>query len=206
MILVGQYGSPFVRRVAVTLNHYGIAYDRQVKSVYGDFDDVLEVNPLGKVPALQLDGGEVLVDSALILNYLDEQAGPDAALVPPSGPGRWRILQRVTVAAGLSEKVVELNTETLRRPPGMTDEERAERCRRQIMSALTWLENDFLGPWMGGEAMTQADVTAAVAWTHMANRQPDFTDGIAGQFPALAGLAAQAEALPAFLAVPSQEG
>jgi glutathione S-transferase len=206
MILVGQYGSPFVRRVAVTLTHYGMAFERQVVSVYGDFDDVLDVNPLGKVPALKLDGADVLVDSAVILHYLDDLAGPEASLVPLSGAERWRVLQRVTVAAGLSEKVVELNTETLRRPPGKTDEERAGRCRRQILSALAWLEQDFQGPWMCGGDMTQADVTAAVAWTHMANRQPDFTQEIAGQFPSLASLNAKAEALPAFQSVPSQEG
>jgi hypothetical protein len=49
MILVGQYDSPFVRRVAVTMNVYAMAFERQVLSVFSDFDAMLVINPLGKV-------------------------------------------------------------------------------------------------------------------------------------------------------------
>lgn len=87
MILVGQLDSPFVRRVAATLSHYGLAFDRHVLSVFGDPDEVRRLNPLGKVPALIIDDGETLIDSAMIIDYLDELAGPDRALTPRSGPG-----------------------------------------------------------------------------------------------------------------------
>ena len=50
MILIGRYDSPFVRRVAVALNFYGIAFERRLTSVFRDFDELLAVNPLGKVP------------------------------------------------------------------------------------------------------------------------------------------------------------
>lgn len=60
MILVGQYDSPFVRRVAVTLNLYGLPFGRWSFSVFKDFDAVLALNPLGKVPVLTLDDGEGL--------------------------------------------------------------------------------------------------------------------------------------------------
>ena len=85
MILVGQLDSPFVRRVAVSMNFYGIAFERQVISVYADADAVRAVNPLGKVPALILDGGETLFDSQMILDHLDELAGPERALTPSAG-------------------------------------------------------------------------------------------------------------------------
>ena len=70
MILVGQYDSPFVRRVAVTLHHYGMPFERQVLSVFADAAAVRAVNPLGQVPALRLDDGETLFDSAAILDWL----------------------------------------------------------------------------------------------------------------------------------------
>ena len=60
MILIGQYDSPFVRRVAISLHHFGLAFDREVMSVFGDFDELTRQNPLGRVPALRLDDGEVL--------------------------------------------------------------------------------------------------------------------------------------------------
>ena len=74
MILVGQMDSPFVRRVAVTLNLYAMPFEREIISVYGDADAVRKINPLGKVPALVLEDGETLFDSQMIIDYLDEQA------------------------------------------------------------------------------------------------------------------------------------
>ena len=77
MILVGQYDSPFVRRVAVALNHYSMAFEREVLSVFQDFDAMLAVNPLGKVPVLILSGGEPIYDSRAIVEYLEHR--PTAA-------------------------------------------------------------------------------------------------------------------------------
>src|SRR5262249_57239123 len=77
MILIGQYDSPFVRRVAVTLHCYDLPFERRVLSVFTDFDAMLTINPLGKVPVLQLDDGERLFDSRAILDYLDSLVAPD---------------------------------------------------------------------------------------------------------------------------------
>ena len=85
MILVGQYDSPYVRRVAVSLRVLGFAYEHDTRSVFGDFDAMREVNPLGRIPSLVLDGGEVLIDSAAILDWLDQTVGPARALRLPSG-------------------------------------------------------------------------------------------------------------------------
>ena len=71
MILVGQYDSPFVRRVAVSLRVLGFSYEHDTRSVFGDFDAMRQVNPLGRIPSLVLDGGEVLIDSTAILDWFD---------------------------------------------------------------------------------------------------------------------------------------
>lgn len=86
MILVGQLDSPFVRRVAVSMTILGVPFERDGSSVMRNFEDVSRVNPLGRVPALVLDDGEVLVDSNAILDWLDGESGPDRALMPPPGP------------------------------------------------------------------------------------------------------------------------
>ncbi len=51
MILVGQYDSPFVRRVAIALNYFGMEFERHVLSTFQNLDEMLAINPLGKVPA-----------------------------------------------------------------------------------------------------------------------------------------------------------
>jgi glutathione S-transferase len=90
MILVGQYESPYVRRTAVSLRVLGFAYEHDTRSVFGDFDTVRQTNPLGRIPSLILDDGQVLIDSGAILDWLDQTVGPARALVPPAGAERRR--------------------------------------------------------------------------------------------------------------------
>ena len=205
MILVGQMDSPFVRRVAVTMNLYGMAFDREVLSVFADADKVRNINPLGKVPALVLDGAETLFDSQMILDFLDETAGPDHALTPSHGPERRAALACIAVSLGVSEKVVGLNFETKQRPPETTDESVIARLQQQVTSGLKWLESRLGGgtAWLLGNSMTQADVTAVCTLTHLIKRRPElFPDGT---YPILADLRNRAEELPAFQASPFME-
>ena len=64
MILVGQYDSPVTRRVAIALHHYGIPFARDTRSIFSDAAAVGRISPLTRIPALVLDDGEVLIDSA----------------------------------------------------------------------------------------------------------------------------------------------
>jgi glutathione S-transferase len=102
MILLGQYDSPFTRRVAVSMHMLGLAFERDTSSVFADADAVRRLNPLGRIPVLVLDDGEVLIDSGAILDHLDERVGPDRALTPPTGSARRRELlgeeRRLTAA------------------------------------------------------------------------------------------------------------
>ena len=205
MILVGQMDSPFVRRVAVTLNLYAMPFEREIIAVYGDADAVRKINPLGKVPALVLEDGETLFDSQIIIDYLDEQAGPERALTPAGGKARRQCLTCVAVALGLAEKVVGLNFETRQRPAGTIDGGVVARLESQVISALGWLENRIgaNGPWLCGQVLTQADVTVVSALTHLINRRPELFPG--GGSPALAALRRRAEELTPFRASPFME-
>lgn len=115
MLPIGQYDSPFVRRVAVSLHYYGMPFERQPLSAFRDFDAVSAVNPLGKAPALVLGDGRTLIDSSFIVDHLDRVAGPERSLTPLSGPIRTDVQFCVAVALGLAEKSVEYRTETVRR-------------------------------------------------------------------------------------------
>jgi glutathione S-transferase len=100
VILVGQYSSPFVRRVGVSLRVLGFEYQHDTRPVFRDFDSVRQTNPVGRIPSLVLDDGEVLIDSAAILDWLDEAVGPARALLPRAGPDRRRALRAIAFATG----------------------------------------------------------------------------------------------------------
>ena len=100
--LIGHYDSPFVRRVGISLHILGMPFERQLLSVFSNADELRSYNPVGRVPALVLDDGEVLIDSAAILDHLDEVVGPQRALMPGSGKARRDALQ--TTARHLLKK------------------------------------------------------------------------------------------------------
>jgi glutathione S-transferase len=204
MILFGQFDSPFVRRVAVTMTHYGMGFERRTLSVFGDFDDLQGVNPLGKVPALVLDDGFTLYDSSFILDWLDEQAGPERALTPAGGNDRRAVQQLVAVALGVAEKSVERNGETVRRPEDKRVPENVARIDRQIGAALAWLEERAGDGWLYGDAMSQADVTLTAALGHLSRRHPQLL--VDDRYPNVEALATRCEAMPAFQAMPFEAG
>jgi len=204
MILVGQLDSPFVRRVAATLSHYELPFDRHVLSVFGDPEEVQRLNPLGKVPALILDEGETLIESAAIVDYLDELANPARRLTPAAGPARRRVLRLAAVAMGMSERAVQLRIETVRRPGHLQSSEFIDNYRRAIRTSLDVLEREAVGPWMTGAAVSQADFAATAALTHLMNKIDDFSDLQA--WPTLAAIRDAGEDLDAFRANPFMEG
>ena len=104
MILVGQFDSPFVRRVAITLHHYHLRFERNRMSVFNPA--MVEINPLMRVPSLIIDGDETLYDSTAIIDYLDELVGPQKALIPKSGDERREVLQVLALATGAMEKAI----------------------------------------------------------------------------------------------------
>ena len=106
MILIGMYDSPFVRRVAIAMRLYGMDYEHRPWSTFRDADRIADYSPLLRVPVLVLDDGEVLIESAAILDWLDEQVGPEKALIAAGGTARRRALKSCALATGLADKVV----------------------------------------------------------------------------------------------------
>jgi glutathione S-transferase len=85
--------------------------------VFKNFDDILGTNPIGKVPALKLDEGDTLIDSRIILDYLEGVVDDDKNLLPRVEPKRREVLRTEAVALGLAEKAVELRIELFRKSP-----------------------------------------------------------------------------------------
>ncbi len=194
-MLVGQYDSPFVRRVAVSLRVLGFAYGHDTRSVFGDFDSMRQTNPLGRIPSLVLDSGEVLIDSAAILDWLDQQVGPARALVPPAGVARLRALHRIALATGVVDKFGAAAYERIIRPAAYRWPEWIARCRTQGLGALAALAAE---DWPEEAPLDQAAITTACAIRYV--RLVDGEQMPVGRYPALDALSARCEARPEFKA------
>src|ERR1700735_4976434 len=106
MILIGQYDSPFVRRVAIAMRFYDLTFEHRPWSTFGDATQIAAYNPLRRVPTLVLDDGETLVDSVTILDHLDEITGPSKALIADGGAARRQVLRICALGTGLADKSV----------------------------------------------------------------------------------------------------
>jgi glutathione S-transferase len=197
MILIGQYDSPFVRRVAIALRLYGLPFEHRPWSTFGDVDKIAPFNPLRRVPTLVLDGGEALIESMAILDYLDELVGPDKAMMASRGPERRHALKICALATGLGDKSVSLVYERVLRKDA--SKLWVERCETQIGGVLEVMEAEraaIVTPYWFGERIGHADIAIAcvLRFTHEAH--PQLFDS--ARYPTLAAHAARCEALPPF--------
>ena len=205
MILIGHYDSPFVRRVAIAMRLYGVAYEHRAWSVFAQSQEIAAYNPLKRVPTLILESeageaGEVLIESSAILDWLDETVEPDRALIAASGADRRAALKVCALASGLADKAVSLVYE--RAVHGRQTPLWVERCRSQIDGVLTALEADRAarpGPWWFGEAINHADIMVGCTLRFLSEAHPEAFD--ADRWPALDAHAAACEALPEFAVV-----
>lgn len=197
MILIGQFDSPFVRRVGIALRLYGMPFEHQPWSTFGDADRLAAYNPLRRVPTLVLDDGEVLIESGAILDHLDEVVGPARAMVPAAGADRRRALRLTALGTGLADKAVSLVYERVLHQ--QTSDLWVARCQAQIAGVLDALEQARgEGTWFGS-SIGHADIMLACALRFLTEAHPGLFDP--ARWPRLAGHAAQCEASAAFQAI-----
>jgi len=197
VILIGQYDSPFVRRVAIALRLYEIAYEHRPWSTFGDAEQIAPYNPLRRVPTLVLDNGETLIESGAILDHLDECAGPARAMIAGAGDRRRHALKVCALATGLADKAVSLIYERVLHLA--TSEQWIARCRTQIADVLTALDADRAvraQPYWFGDAIGHADIAVACALRFTREAHPGLFDE--RRWPALAAHAARCESLKPF--------
>ena len=196
MILIGRHFSPFVRRVAAVLLHYGIEFEHRPLRPSGETQDIVrQSSPLARVPVLVLDNGDALSDSTLILDYLDTLASPDTRLTPNGDTeDAFRFRNALYVATGAAEKSISVfselgRPEALRHPPVLAN------ASRQTKDGFDWLEARVKGPWMWGESITHLDVSTACYWEFIRIGVPDLFATL--DCPRIAGIVERAGRLDA---------
>jgi glutathione S-transferase len=204
MKLIGMLDSPYVRRVAISLQMLGLRFEHQSLSVFRTFDEFSRINPVVKAPTLVCDDGEVLMDSTLILEYAEALAAP-RSLMPASLPALRHDLCVIGLALAACEKSAQIIYERGLRPPEKQHQPWIDRVAGQLLGACRGLEAEVgrLAPPDTQADLRQAGISAAVAWMFVQRTQPQGVP--AAEFPQLAAFSAAAEALPAFRAAPYGE-
>ncbi|MBC2385212.1 glutathione S-transferase family protein [Pseudomonas sp. WS 5106] len=196
MKLIGMLDSPYVRRVAISLDLYGVDFEHQSLSVFSTFAEFSQINPVVKAPTLVLDDGTVLMDSSLILDYLESQAPADKKLLPQAPAARAHDLQLLGLALAACEKSVQIVYEHNLRPAEKLHAPWLDRISGQLLAAYSLLEKQ-LGD---SDALDQATLTAAVAWSFSQYTVASVVK--ADAFPNLKRLAERLEQHPAFKKYP----
>lgn len=208
MQLIGMLDSPYVRRVAISLQMLDLPFEHRSISVFSTYAQFREINPVVKAPTLICDDGTQLIDSTLILDYAealassrDQKTDPTkpTSLMPTDPAARLRVLRIVGLALAACEKSVQIVYERHLRPAEKYHEPWIARVSEQLYAAYAALEVEYAHT-ASPSVKHQADVTAAVAWYFTRQMLPELID--ASRYPKLQALSDYAETLAPFRAAP----
>ncbi len=202
MQLIGMLDSPYVRRVAISLQLLGVPFVHRSISVFSGFANFSEINPVVKAPSLICDDGTVLMDSTLILDYAESLAASGKTLMPASIPERQHALRVIGLALAACEKSVQIVYERNLRPTEKLHQPWVSKVTGQLLAAYNALESELVHKPLPiiDAPINQAGVTAAVAWHFTQMMLPEVVS--ASDFPTLRQFSDKAEMLPEFISVP----
>ncbi len=194
MKLYGSLTSPYVRKVRILIREKNLACEFVVADAWAADSPIPALNPLGKVPALALDNGDVLFDSPVIVEYLDSLKAP--ALLAGSDTARWEMLRWQALADGMLDATVSRLLES-RRP---AEQQSAENIRRQedkIARSIEYTEQRLSREsWLMENRFTLADLVMAGALEYIDFRYPH---NWRGRHPRLAQWLAGVSARPSLI-------
>ncbi|MFL4365253.1 glutathione S-transferase family protein [Enterobacter asburiae] len=168
--LIGMMDSPYVRRVAISLELYGVEFESQPLSVFSTFEAFSRINPAVKAPTLILDNGIRLMDSSLILNYFEAQAAPERRLLPVAPDAQAKDLQTLGFILAAAEKAVQNVYEHHQRPVEKQHAAWVERITIQLLAACR--EWNTLLETRPTTVPDQVAVTSTVVWTFIQSMIP----------------------------------
>lgn len=173
MKLIASLTSPYARKIRVALLEKGLVFEFANEPPWEPGNKVCDYNPLGKVPALEADGGEIFFDSPVIAEYL-ETLPAAVRLIPAEALEAVRVKQLEALADGMTDAGVVWLLET-RRAAEKQDATVIERQRGKIERGLDALEQKLQGrDWLYGSRFTLADVAAGCCVLWLDFRLPQY--------------------------------
>jgi glutathione S-transferase len=171
MKLIGSRTSPFVRKIRVILAERSIACEFMEENAWVPETTVPRYNPLNKVPALALDGGQSLYDSRVIADYLDALSG--GALVPAEPLARAKVKRLEALGDGIADAGILARLER-QRDAARQDAKWIARQLDKVNAGIEVLAHDLgNGPFFGGERMNLADIACGCGLLWVQFRMPE---------------------------------
>jgi len=173
MKLFASLGSPFARKIRVMLLEKNAPHEVEMVDLFSA-NDFKRVNPVGKVPALALDDGRVLVNSPFIADYVDARY-PQPRFIPADAEGRLEVRRWEALADATMDAAVAIFYEARFHEEAKRSAAWLERQRGKLDSGFAALE-DMIGgrEWCVGGAMTLADIAIACHVGFVNARRPEF--------------------------------
>jgi glutathione S-transferase len=175
MKLIGSLASPYVRKVRVVLSEKKLDCQFELEDVWAADTTISKLNPLGKVPSLVMEDGSVMIDSRVMVEYLDTLT-PVCKLLPPNGRDRADIKCWEALADGIMDAAITVRLERVQRPKELQSEAWIERQMRKVHLGLASL-SEKLGesPYCAGNHYSLADVAVGCLLGWMLFRFPEIT-------------------------------
>ena len=198
MKLIGAVTSPYVRKVRIVMAEKKLDFELVLADVWNS-DEILQSNPLGKIPCLVMEGGEAVFDSRVIVEYLDTLS-PVGKLIPSAGRERAEVRTWEALADGVLDAAIlaRLEATWAGRTAAQRSQAWIDRQLSRVDAALVAMSSG-LGdkPWCAGNHMTLADIAVGCAVGYLSFRFPqiDWRD----RHPNLARLYDKLSTRPSFI-------
>ena len=170
--------SPYVRKVKVLLSETGQPDDVELYAAAGSPLDSSKMptaqNPLGKIPALEIEGGQALFDSRVICRYLDDRAN---AGFYPAAPRLWECLTLEAMSDGMVDAAILMVYEKNLRPAEIQMEGWLEGQWAKVTRALDALETGWIPYLSGPLCMGQIALGCALGYLDLRHAARNWRDG-----------------------------
>jgi glutathione S-transferase len=173
MKLIGSLASPFVRKVRVVMAEKKLDYTLLLENVWSTDTNIMQSNPLGKVPCLLMDDGGAMFDSRVIVEYLDTLT-PVGKLIPPQGRERVEVKNWEALADGVLDAAILIFLEKRLRTPEMRSESWMARQMEKVDAGIHTMSQGLSEkPFCVGNHLTLADISVACALAWISFRFPE---------------------------------
>jgi glutathione S-transferase len=175
MKLIGSLTSPYVRKVRIVFLEKKVDLDLELENVWAADTKIALNNPLGKVPCLLLDDGEVIYDSSVIAEYADTLS-PVGKLIPTGSRERATVKTWETLADGVQDAGILARLEATLRPPEQQSPTWIERQMGKMNASLAQMSRQLgENAWCLSNQMTLADIAVGCALGYLLFRFPNIT-------------------------------